>query len=89
MNSLEHNVKKIIEMVIDFRIKNQNITNPFINDAENIEIGSRYKYLGYTIHNQLKGSYITNIVAKICNQGLRFLHISNNVPLCWWQLRWT
>ena len=79
LNYLELNVKKTKEMIIDFRKKNICIPDTIIIGDENIERVNEYKYLGFMIDNQLKGSCNTDMVTKKCNQRLHFLRILNNM----------
>ena len=66
-------------MTIDYRTKNRRVPDPIIIDAENVAGVEEYKYLGFMIDNQLKGSANTNMVVKKCNQRLHFLHFLNNI----------
>ena len=66
-------------MTIDYRTKNRRVPDPIIIDAENVAGVEEYKYLGFMIDNQLKGSANTNMVVKKCNQRLHFLRFLNNI----------
>ena len=81
INYLELNVKKTKEMIIDFRKKNISIPDTIKIGDENIERVNQYKYLGYMIDDQLKGSCNTDMVTKKCNQRLHFLRILNNLHI--------
>lgn len=79
LNFLELNVKKTKEMIIDFRNKNKNVPDLITVEEEIVERVKHYKYLGFWIDDELKGSYNTEMVSKKCNQRLHFLRILNNL----------
>ena len=56
-NFLELNVKKTIEMIIDFR-KSKALPDPIIINDHTVERISTYKYLGIMLNNDLSWSNI-------------------------------
>lgn len=66
-------------MITDFRTKNINVPDLIAIEEENVERASQYKYLGFFIDNELKGSFTTKMVPKKCNQRLHFLLVLNNL----------
>ena len=78
-NFLELNVKKTKEIIFDFRTNNKHIPDLLIIEEENVERVNQYKYLGFMIDDQLKGSVNTDMVSRKCNQRLHFVRILRNL----------
>ena len=68
-------------MVIDFRIKNKQVSQQLIINNEPIERVSQYKYLGMIIDDQLKGNVNTDKVFKKSNQRLYLLRKLYNIQV--------
>ena len=80
-NFLELNVKKTKEMIFDFRAKNKHVPELLTIEEENVERVNQYKYLGFMIDDQLKGSANTDMVSRKCNQRLHFVRILRNLQV--------
>ena len=72
LNHLNLNVKKTKEMIVDFRKKKTEI-HPIIINNENVEIVTKYKYLGCIIDDKLNWSENASNVYKKANQRLYFV----------------
>ena len=71
-NSLELNVSKTKEMIIDFRRVKSTIAPLIIKDQE-VDIVDTFKFLGSTISNDLKWEANTSEIISKCHQRLYFL----------------
>ena len=72
LNFLNLNVKKTMEMIIDFR-RDQNVHTPLTIKNECVNVVSKYKYLGVFIDDKLSFSdNIQHLYVK-CIQRVRFL----------------
>ena len=76
-NYLNLNVKKTMEMFVDFRkIRNY---EPLAIMNENVKVVEQYKYLGVFIDNQLTFTENVNNLYKKALQRIHFLRILNNI----------
>ena len=80
-NSLDLNVKKTKEILIDFRKAPTVIPDPF-TDGMKVESVTEYKYLGTVLDNKLNFNKNTDLIHKrcqpriVCLQKLRSLTVS-------------
>lgn len=69
---LELNVQKTKELIVDFRKKNEDVPSTIIHGQE-VDIVSKYKYLGTIFDDKLRWDENTDLVIKKCHQRLYFL----------------
>ena len=77
---LKFNVCKTKELVTDFRKHSQSPEKTTIHDQE-VEIVTKYKYLGTVFDNKLRWDDNTEVIIKKCQQRLYFLRKLNSFSI--------
>ena len=77
-NYLDLNVKKTKEMIIDFRVKKEEM-KPVLINSQPVDVVENYKYLGTIIDNKLSGCDNAQRIYKKANQRLYFVRKLNHV----------